>query len=438
MTAAALSTMAQVSLRYQTRYSKSQVSGIIKKLEDSSDKFRRDFDKAMDNSRRNGSNAEDRYNDNVRDFENSLDQLRREFNRTNSWWEVRNQVQEVINDGQTVNSMMNSISFRRSLERQWNSMRTDLNTLADTFDLPGLNGGGWNGGGWNNGGGNNGGGWGGQQGNVPSWAIGSFNGRNPGTGGNITLAITSSGGVTIFFDNVQTANASIYKDRLDNNGIISKITQLNNGIRTTRMDNGEVIDYYRSGNGNGGQQGNVPSWAIGTFYGRNPQTGGTITLSIQSSGSVAITFDNSGVTYASVYGSTMTNNGIVSKLAKLNNGISTTRVDNGERINYYTNNNNNGGGWNGGNGNGNNGNKVTPPTWAQGTFYGTAPNGAQITLTISNNGDVSANIGGGISYGSYMSGNMINMGDSVSRVSKQGNGFTTTRTDNGERIVYSR
>ena len=36
--------------------------------------------------------------------------------------------------------MMNSLPFRRNLERQWTKMRNDLNKLADTYDLPGLNG----------------------------------------------------------------------------------------------------------------------------------------------------------------------------------------------------------------------------------------------------------------------------------------------------------
>ena len=41
---------------------------------------------------------------------------------------------------------MNNATFRRNLERQWNRLRNDINKLADTYDLPGLNGGGWNGG----------------------------------------------------------------------------------------------------------------------------------------------------------------------------------------------------------------------------------------------------------------------------------------------------
>jgi hypothetical protein len=34
-------------------------------------------------------------------------------------------------------------------------------------------------------------------------------------------------------------------DRLNNGGIVSRVTRINNGIRTTRLDNGESIDYRR-------------------------------------------------------------------------------------------------------------------------------------------------------------------------------------------------
>lgn len=89
-----------------------------------------------------------------------------------------------------------------------------------------------------------------------------------------------------------------------------------------------------------------------------------------------------------------------------------------------------GGGWGGG--------TVNPPSWAQGTFYGTAPNGTQIMLTISPNGSVNANIGGGMSYGTYMSGNMININGNTSRVYRQGNGIRTVSTLNNETIYYTR
>lgn len=320
--------------RYANRYSKRDVSGIINRMETSSNRFRVDFDRAMDRSNLNGTPQEDRFNNIVRDFENSVDRLRRQFDRNDSWWESRNEVQNMLQDARPVNTMMTTLPFRRNIENQWNALRNNVNTVADTYDLPGLNGGGWNGGGgdggWNGGGG---------QGNVPSWATGTFYGRNPETGGTITLNVQRNGSVTISFDGNAPVYASMNRTTLTNGQYVSRVTRLNNGIRTTDVRNGSYIDYYTTpvggGNGGGGQ-GNVPNWATGTFYGRNPETGGTITLYVQRNGSVTINFGGNGSTvYASMNGTTLTNGQYVSRVTRLNNGIRTTDVNNGSYIDYY-------------------------------------------------------------------------------------------------------
>lgn len=312
--------------KYVGQYSKRDVSNIIANLENSSNKFRRDFDRYLDDSPINGSNEEDRINQVVEDYERALNSLRRNFNNSNNWWQSRNDVQGVMDEAREVNLMMNNLSFARRLERQWKNMRRDINKLADTYDLAELDRD-------DDDGDNTGGG-----GDVPKWAIGTFYGRNPQTGGTIVLSINRNGSVAINADGVSTAYATMRGDRLNNNGIIARVTRLDNGIRTTRLDNGERIDYFLNGNDNGGNSssggGNVPNWAIGTFYGRNPQTGGTITLSISNNGSVVIRFENGSTTYATLNGDRLDNNGIVSRVTKINNGIRTTRLDNGERIDY--------------------------------------------------------------------------------------------------------
>lgn len=310
--------------RYSDRYSKRDVSSIINKLEQSSNTFRREFDRNLDNSSLNGTNEEDRLNRIVQNYERSLNRLRRDFDSSDNWWQSRNNVQDVMSEARQVNVMMNNLQFARKLERQWNQMRRDINKLADTYDLPDLAGGG-------------GGGGGGVGGNAPSWAIGTFYGRNPQTGGTITMTVSGNGSVVFTFENGATNYATINGDRLNNNGIVSRITKINNGVRTTRIDNGERIDYFTNnygGGGGGNVGGNVPSWAIGRFYGRNPQTGGTITLDISSNGSVVITFENGATNYATINGDRLTNNGVVSRVTRISNGIRTTRIDNGERIDY--------------------------------------------------------------------------------------------------------
>lgn len=261
--------------------------------------------------------------------------------------------------------------------------------------------------------------------NIPRWAIGTFYGRNPQSGGTITLAINNNGSVIVTFQNGTTNYANISGDRLINNGAVSRVTRINNGIRTTRLDNGEVIDYFVSGNGN--SDGNIPSWATGTFYARNPQSGGTIALTINSNGSVIVNFD--GVTNnATINGDILTNNGVASRVTRINNGIRTTRLDNGERIDYYADNN----------GGGNDNGDANVPSWATGTFYARNPQtGGTITLTINTNGNVVINFDGTVSYATINRDRLFNNGIE-SKVTKINNGIRTTRLDNGERIDYRR
>jgi hypothetical protein len=314
--------------RYANRYSKRDVSSIINRLETSSDEFSRDFKQAMNNSRRNGRAAEERFNNVVEDFENSVDRLRRQFDRNDSWWESRNEVQNMVRDSRPVNTMMTTISFRRNLERQWNRLRTDINTVADTFDLPGLNGGGWNGGGGGNSGGGN------QAGNPPSWAVGRFYGRDP-YGMAITLTVDRNGRV-IAEVNGSPSYGTMNGSNLEMGGDRARVTRLNNGIRT-RGRNGVTIDYFRTFQGPGpGGVGNAPTWARGTFYGRNPN-GGTITLTIGNNGSVTADFGDGNRNYGTLNGEILTINGESSRVTRRGNGIRTTNTANGMYIDYNRN-----------------------------------------------------------------------------------------------------
>jgi hypothetical protein len=320
--------------RYVNVYNRAQVDAFVRQLEDSSDAFSNDFRREVNNSGLSNSTRRTYigYGD---QFENAVDRLRNRFNSNDSWWESRNEVRNMISNSQNLNTVMNQAAFRRQLERQWNRLRNDINRLADTYDLPGLAGGGWLGGG----GGGIGGGFGG---NVPSWARGVFYGRNPQTGGSIMLDINANGSVAISFDNNAPTYASIRGTTMTNGPYVSRLSRLRNGIRTTDVTNGSYIDYFRTPVAGGGGgiyppvgQGNVPTWALGTFYGRNPQTGGTIALTVQENGSVQISFDGASPVYASMNGTTLTNGPYVSRVTRIRNGIRTTDVTNGSYIDYF-------------------------------------------------------------------------------------------------------
>ncbi|MBK9154502.1 MAG: beta/gamma crystallin family protein [Chloracidobacterium sp.] len=412
--------------RYVGQYSRNDVDGIIRRLEDSGDEFRRDFIEAVNQSNLSGS-QKSRYRDQVNDFENQTDRLRSNFDRNDSWWESRSEVQRVIANAAPLNVTMNAVNFRRNLERQWNRLRDDVNRLADTYDLPGIAGGGWTGGG--------------------NW---------PGGGG--------GAGITVFEDRNFRGDTATYQ-----NSISNLPSRFNNRISSLRVSpgeqwqicdqsnyrgqcvnvSGEESDLRRNdwdnrissmrrvsgggypGGGWGGPAINPPNWAVGRFYGTAPN-GMQVTLTISGNGSVTAIV-NGQMSYGTfTRGNNLYINGATSRVTRQGNGIRTVRNDNRERIDYARiGEGGAGGGWNPGN-------QVAPPSWARGTFFGIAPNGARITLTIAATGAVTANINGQYNYGSFTAGNMLYMGGAYARVTSISRGIRTVRTDNGETINYRR
>lgn len=179
----------------------------------------------------------------------------------------------------------------------------------------------------------------------------------------------------------------------------------------------------------GGGQISPPVWARGTFYGTAP-SGGQITLTINPNGSVNVSVN--GETSSGVFqrGNYLWVNGARSRVSRQGNGILTVRVDNGERISYSR--TGWGGGWNPG------GDVIRPPSWALGTFVGTAPNRDRVTLFIANNGQVTVNVGGNVTYGSFTRNNILVIDGQRSRVTSVNRGIRTVSIDTGETITYRR
>ena len=311
--------------RFAARYSKRDVNSIVSRLEQSSDAFRRNFDRAMDNSNINGTQAEDRFNNIVEDFENSVDRLRREFDQGDSWWQSRSNVEAMVRDSRPVNVMMTTLPFRRNIENQWSQLRNNINTLADTYDLPGLNGGGWNGGGGGNSGGGN-------TGTPPNWARGTFYSTN---GSGTTLTINQNGTVSASVDN-QTYYGTYYRNEITLNNDVSTLSRNGDGVRTYNRNTGQTTNYSRnnnSGGSGGGNSSSPPNWARGTFYSTN---GNNVQLTINASGSVTAIVD--GQTFYGTYnqGSILLNNDS-STVSRNGNGIRTYNRNTGQTTNYRRN-----------------------------------------------------------------------------------------------------
>lgn len=116
-----------------------QLKTIISQLETKTNTFQQSIKRGLNNSNIDGSNREDNINSYVDNFENATNSLKNNFNNRRS---TTNDVQEVLNRANFINSLMNNNNqFSRTSQTQWNSIRTDLNTLANYYRVS------WN---WNN------------------------------------------------------------------------------------------------------------------------------------------------------------------------------------------------------------------------------------------------------------------------------------------------
>lgn len=117
-------------------YTKGDVDRIIKRVEDSTDKFKKEFDKALDRSRLNNTNREDQLNQYAKDLEHATDDLRKQFDRTDKWIDNKEQVRTCLSLASKINVAMRNRRLGPKVESRWNGLRYDLNTLADVYNLP--------------------------------------------------------------------------------------------------------------------------------------------------------------------------------------------------------------------------------------------------------------------------------------------------------------
>jgi hypothetical protein len=117
-------------------YTKADVDRIIKRVEDSTDKFKKEFDKALDHSRLNNTNREDQLNEYAKEFEHATDDLRKHFDKTDAWIENKEQVRTCLSLASKINVAMRNRRLGPKAESRWNSLRYDLNTLAGVYNLP--------------------------------------------------------------------------------------------------------------------------------------------------------------------------------------------------------------------------------------------------------------------------------------------------------------
>jgi hypothetical protein len=118
--------------RRSYRMTDQQVELIIRNVETRADRFRASLNLALDRSRIDGTNTEDDINRYVRDFETATDQLRTRFNSRRS---VASDVENVLARAADIDRFMSGNPLTRRAQNEWSLLRTDLNTLANAYNV---------------------------------------------------------------------------------------------------------------------------------------------------------------------------------------------------------------------------------------------------------------------------------------------------------------
>ncbi len=127
MLVATIGVQAQLS-----RINERQVGPLLQRLETNTDAFSTAVERQLDNGRVRNAQREENVRDYLEAFENATDELRSNFNDRRA---QNSDVSNVLNYGWYINDFMSRNRLNAATTRQWNMIRTDLNTLARLYNV---------------------------------------------------------------------------------------------------------------------------------------------------------------------------------------------------------------------------------------------------------------------------------------------------------------
>lgn len=119
-------------------FSRQYVEQLLERIEERSDAFSNQLNKSLDRSRLDSTRVEDNITAQVRDLENSTDELRREYDHNDTRGENLAEARKVLRTGTIIDRIMKRRNFSRAAENNWLRLRTELNLLARVYSIPAI------------------------------------------------------------------------------------------------------------------------------------------------------------------------------------------------------------------------------------------------------------------------------------------------------------
>jgi hypothetical protein len=114
------------------------ITRTIIETERDTDKFVRSFRRALNVSAIDGTNREDDVNRSARDLENSMDRVRKNWEKGKDVSRTKRYVSEALSAARDVNLTMRNRRLPRNVETDWEDVRRQMNLLARAFRLPSI------------------------------------------------------------------------------------------------------------------------------------------------------------------------------------------------------------------------------------------------------------------------------------------------------------
>jgi hypothetical protein len=116
-------------------YERRQLRDLSRRIDDRSRDLQRDVDHLLDNSRINGSNREDRINNEARDLRNAASRFRNVAGDNDRLDRSRDEARALLQSASQFSRMLNRLRLDGRTSNDWNQIRSDLRAVANIYNL---------------------------------------------------------------------------------------------------------------------------------------------------------------------------------------------------------------------------------------------------------------------------------------------------------------
>lgn len=116
-------------------YERRQLRDLARRIDDRSRELQRDVDRLLDNSRINGSNREDRINNEAQDLHNAANRFRNVAGDNDRLDRSRDEASRLIQQASQFSRALGRTRLDSRTANDWNQLRSDLRAVANIYNL---------------------------------------------------------------------------------------------------------------------------------------------------------------------------------------------------------------------------------------------------------------------------------------------------------------